>query len=333
MKRLQIFLLLALCSVYAVGGIDLRQGTVRLMEKAGLERLLSAPVRIHCVADGPLAIVDEGFFTVQHTILTPEVGAEPNVVFEGREFLRPDADKLLVVVHGWLDKGQNGWPGRVAQAVYERVDPNEWVCASYDWKGGAVVVSSIMAAEYARDVAGPRLAAGVLAMERPFTHIHLVGHSAGSWAIHAAARRLAERFPEATFHLTFLDAYVPLKWNPDEPGTIFLDAERQKTHYWAEHYYTRDITYKVTALNLKNAHNVDITATAPLFGDHEYPHRWYLATITGAFDRWDERDAQVASNHNGVEYGFARSREAGPAQWQKSRTLPMNNPAAIVRKK
>ena len=333
MKRVQTILLLVLCSVCAAGEIDLRQETVRLMEKAGLERFLHAPLRVQCAAEGPVAMIDEGLFTVQHTLLTPRVGAEPNVILEGAERLRPEADKLLVVVHGWLDKGQAGWPGRVAQAVYERVDPNEWVCVSFEWRGGAVVVSSIMAAEYARDVAGPRLAAGVLALKRPFRHIHLIGHSAGSWAIHTAARRLAERFPDATFHMTFLDAYVPLKWNPDELGTIFPDAERQTTHYWAEHYYTRDITYKVTEQHLKNAHNVDITATAPFIGDHEYPHRWYLATITGTFDRWDERSTPMANRAGGIEYGYARSRQAGQAQWLFSRTLPMDNPAAVVLKK
>lgn len=312
---------------------DARQETVRLMEKAGLEHLLSAPVRICCAENGPIAITDEGIFMVQHTLLTPDVGSEPNVVVEGLELLNPKADKLFVAVHGWLDKGQTGWPGRLAEAVQQRVDPNEWVCASFDWKGGAVVISSVMAAEYARDVAGPRLAAGVLAMERPFRHIHLVGHSAGSWAIHAAARRLVERFPEATFHLTFLDAYVPSKWNPDELGTIFLDTRRQMTHYWADHYYTRDITYKVTECNLKNAHNVDITAAAPLVGDHEFPYRWYTATVTGEFARWDERWADVVSGYKDVAYGFARSLEAGAEHWQTSRTLPMNNPVVIVLKK
>lgn len=330
--RFQVFLLILL-SGGCNAEMDVRQGTVRLMEMAGLERFLHAPLRVRCVADGPVAIVDEGLYTVQHTIVTPEVAAEPNVIIEGAECFRPHADKLVVAVHGWLDKGQTGWPGRVAQAYYERVDPNEWVCASFEWKGGAVVVSSIMAAEYARDVAGPRLAAGILAMGQDFSHIHLIGHSAGSWAIHSAARRLAERFPNATFHLTFLDAYVPSKWNPDELGVIFLDVNRFKTHYWAEHYYTRDITWKVTEQNLKNAHNVDITATAPLYGDHEYPHRWYLATITGAFHRWDERDASVADVCRGVEYGYARSRQAGQAQWLFSRTLPMDNPAAVVLKK
>ncbi len=311
---------------------DARQETVRLIEKAGLEHLLSAPVRVCCAENGPMAIIDEGIFMVQHTLLTPAVGSEPNVVVEGLDRLNPQADKLFVAVHGWLDKGQTGWPGQLGQVVYRRVDPNEWVCASFDWKGGAVVVSSVMAAEYARDVAGPRLAAGILAMKRPFTHIHLVGHSAGSWAIHSAARRLAERFPESTFHLTFLDAYVPGKWNPDELGTIFLDTRRQKTQYWGEHYYTRDITYKVTECHLKNAHNVDITKTAPILGDHEFPYRWYIATVTGEFERWGERGAAVLTAYEGVDYGFARSLEAADTAWQESCLLPMDNPVIRIHK-
>lgn len=327
-----IIILLTLAALGAAGEIDLRQETVRWIERAGLERVLSAPLCIRYAADGPTAIVDEGVFVVQHSILTPEVGSEPNVVGQGLEALPPKVDKLLVAVHGWMDKGQGGWPGHVAQAIWERTDPNEWVCASYEWRGGAVVITSIMAAEYARDVAGPRLAAGIVALNRDFSHIHLIGHSAGSWAIHAAARRLAERFPEATFHLTFLDAYVPLKWNPDELGTIFLDSARHKTHYWAEHYFTRDITYKVTALNLKNAHNVDITAAAPIFGDHEFPHRWYLATITGTFRRWDEKKTAVANRNNGIIYGYACSLAAGQEHWDIRRRRPLGAPAVVIRK-
>lgn len=323
-----IFSLCGLCRA----DFDARQETVRLMEKAGWEHLLNAPVRLQCAADKPVAIIDEGVFIVQHTILTPEVGAVPNVIVEGADCLPPKADKLLVAVHGWLDRGQTGWPGKVAEAVRQRVDADEWVCASYDWKGGAVVVSSIMAAEYARDIAGPRLAAGVLGLDRPFTHIHLVGHSAGSWAIHSAAKRLAEEYPNAAFHLTFLDAYVPSKWNPDELGKIFADAEQQTVHCWAEHYYTRDITCKATGSNLKYAHNVNITSIAPILGDHEFPYRWYLATITGTFTRWSERWAPVVCLYDGLDYGFGRSLEAGTAHWQTSLTLSIGKPAMIVRK-
>lgn len=332
MVRIKTILLLMCCGLCLGGDIDLRQETVRLMERAGMDKLLDAPLRVQCAADKPIAIVDEGIFTIQHTLLTPGVSAEPNVVLEHPEYLSPTADKLLVAVHGWLDKGQDGWPGLIAQAVFERTDPNEWLCASFEWRGGAVVVTSVRAAEYARDVAGPRLAAGITALNRDLTHIHLVGHSAGAWAIHAAARRLAQRYPEATFHLTFLDAYVPSKWNPDELGVIFLDVDRFKTHYWADHYYTRDITWKVTEQNLKNAHNVDITATAPLYGDHEFPHRWYLATITGAYHRWDEKKASLVNTADGLAYGYPRSRAAGRDGWELNSTLPIDRPAVVIRK-
>ena len=264
-------------------------------------------------------------------MLLPDPNAKPNVITENLDLLNPSADKLFVAVHGWLDNGQTGWPSQMAGAVYDRTDPNQWLCASYDWKGGSRVVTSIMAAEYARDIAGPRLATAVLAMQRPLKHIHLVGHSAGSWAIHTAARRLAERFPEATFHLTFLDAYVPSKWNPNELGAIFDDPQRQAKQVWAEQYYTRDITYKVTQYSLKNAHNVDITAIAPLTGDHEFPYRWYTATITGQFGNWAERWADVVFEYQGTTYGFDRSLEAGPQHWQTTQTLPMNNPAIVIR--
>ncbi|MBL7214565.1 MAG: hypothetical protein ISS71_02670, partial [Phycisphaerae bacterium] len=149
---------------------------------------------------------------------------------------------------------------------------------------------------------------------------------------HSAAKRIAEVLPDATFHLTFLDAYVPEKWDADELGHIFADETKQNRQYWADHYYTKDITWKVTQYDLKNAHNVDISDIDPLFAEHEFPYRWYMATITGHYDRWDEKKEAVYTRCNDIDYGFARSLESGAANWKKSRELEINNPAVLVEK-
>jgi hypothetical protein len=156
-----------------------------------------------------------------------------------------------------------------------------------------VVITSVQAAEYARDIAGPRLARAILALGTEFKHIHLIGHSAGTWTIHSAAKRLAYARRDIELHLTFLDAYIPSQWDKTLLGRVFLDPKRQKEQCWAEHYYTKDITFVVTEHDLKYAHNVDISAVDPLISEHEFPYRWYTATITGKFSPHPPRQHQL----------------------------------------
>jgi hypothetical protein len=279
-----------------------------------------------------LSIKDEGIFAFQYELLRPEVTADPNVVIDMPLKIPPEADKLVMVVHGWMDKGENDWPSEMAAAIGERTDPNEWACGSYDWKGGSIVFTSVQAAEYARDIAGPRLAKAILALDNNFKHIHLIGHSAGSWAINSAAKRLTFANHDLQVHLTFLDAYVPSQWNEDLLGRVFLDPQRQKEQCWAEHYYTKDITFVVTEHDLKYAHNVDISAIDPLISEHEFPYRWYTATITGKFTRWDEKREPVHTRAGGIDYGYARALESGDKNWTQSRTLKTGNTAVKIKK-
>ena len=306
---------------------DARREIIKLMQDNGLQKYLDAPVKVLGTEQGCITIKDEGIFAFQHELLRPQVATDPNVIIESSTPINPKADKLVIVVHGWMDKGQNSWPSKMAAAISERVDPNEWICGSYDWRGGSVVITSIQAAEYARDIAGPRLAKALLEIGNEFRHIHLIGHSAGSWTIHAAAKRLAYARPEIRLHLTFLDAYIPHKWDETILGRVFLDPEHQKERCWAEHYYTKDITFMVTEHDLKYAHNVDISAVDPLISEHEFPYRWYTATITGKFTRWDEKKEKVYTRCRDINYGFDRSLESGGNSWKQSRMLKTNNKA------
>ena len=331
MKKLILTLLLITSICFAE--FDARKEIIKFMEgNKDLEKYLHAPVTVMQTDTGCLSIKDEGIFAFQHELLSAEVSADPNVAVDENVKIPAKADKLVVVVHGWMDKGQNSWPSEMAAAIAHRVDPNEWVCGSYDWKGGSVVFISVQAAEYARDIAGPRLAKAILALGTDFKHVHLIGHSAGSWTVHAAAKRLAYARPDIRLHLTFLDAYIPSQWDETVLGRVFLDPERQARQCWAEHYYTRDITFVVTEHDLKYAHNVDISAADPLVSEHEFPYRWYTATITGKFTRWDEKREKVHTRHADIDYGFARSLESGEKNWKKSRKLKTNNKAVKLEK-
>lgn len=324
-----VTVLLLVCSCR--GEVDVRKTTLELAEKVGLKSRLHVPVNVNLMGNGVIAIRDEGIYFFQYDLETPQTSAEPNVVISS--FVLPKTiDKGLFITHGWIDKAENDWPEKMAGAIRQKTEPNEWGCGFFGWSGGSGVITSIQAAQYARDIGGPRLAAAILRLPVSFRHIHLIGHSAGSWVVDSAAKNIAKACPDVDLHLTFLDAYVPQSWDPNQLGAIPVDGGYRGI-LWAEHYYTRDITYIVTQNDLVHAHNVDITAIDPLAAEHEFPYRWYLATITGSYDRWDEKGQEVIREWNGIEYGFTRSLEAGKENWIKNQKLPCGNAALKIEKK
>jgi hypothetical protein len=231
-------------------------------------------------------------------------------------------NNIVVVVHGWLEGGRDNWGEYTAQAIADRVDPGRWSCGYYEWSKGAVTINPRDAARYARDEAGPHLAADMLALRNDYRHIHLVGHSSAAWLVSEAAKILAAE-TKADIHLTFLDAYVPLGWDQAQLGDVNMPGRT----YWADHYYTRDLTLDVTGQKLTHAHNIDVTAIDPWFKDHNFPRYWYYATIAGRYPphHLALKNEKVVSGCSGIEYGFSRSLEADPNAWQQSLKLPMGN--------
>jgi hypothetical protein len=293
--------------------------TTELLALTGFEK--NAPVKISQDADGIISILDKGTFFYQHTIEEPNVSSAPNLIIDPNLKIPSSCDKLVIVTHGWIDKAANDWPADTVRAIYSKVDHSEWICGYLDWRGGAFVINPTDAAEYARDIAGPRLAKTILKLGR-FKHIHLIAHSAGSWAINIAAKLIIQKSPATKIHLTFLDAYVPIYWQ---------QAELAATCIWADHYYNRDITGSTTEVNLSNAHNIDVTDIEPVLKDHKFLFRWYYATIAGKFRPCDNKaGSKVFTYCNNLDYGFARSLEAGEDNWEKSLTLAKGNVALKI---
>lgn len=232
---------------------------------------------------------------------------------------------LVVVTHGWIEKGEGGWPEDMAAAIRERTEPNAWLCGYFDWSEGARTFNATNAAEYARDVAGPGLAEEIIKLGGNFQHIHLIGHSGGCWAVSETAKILAGK-TKADIHLTFLDAYTPAFWEESSLGDIEPAAGAK---FWADHYYTRDYTLGWTQQNLSCAHNVDVTSIDWGLKDHNFPWKWYHATISGKYpESGFLGNRKLVSVAEGVEYGFARSREAAESNgWNRSLKLPVGNEA------
>jgi len=239
---------------------------------------------------------------------------------------------LVVVTHGWIEKGHGGWPEDMAAAISNRVDVNNWLCGYFDWFEGAMTINATDAARYAKDIAGPRMAKEIIELNTNFQHIHLLGHSSGCWAISEAAKILAKR-TKADIHLTFFDAYVPTNWQESSLGDV--NSAAGKGNCWADHYYTQDYTFGWTEYNLSWAHNVDVTEIDQIIKDHNFPWKWYYATIAGKYPKGHLLDdRKLVYTADGVMYGFARSREAAePNEWKKSIKLPIGNRAIKLKEK
>ena len=80
--------------------------------------------------------------------------------------------------------------------------------------------------------------------------------------------------------------------------------------------------------------DVDVTNIDPRLKDHNFPWQWYHATISGKFPKEKFLDnRRLVRIADGIEYGFARSREAADADnWDTTLTLPLGNKAVKFEK-
>jgi hypothetical protein len=244
---------------------------------------------------------------------------QSRTMIEATSDLVRNQSRLVIATHGWLEGA--GWPQDLAFDIYDRVDANNWFCGWFDWRPQAQTINPTDSAKYAKNIAGPLLAEKILKLSPKLEHIHLIGHSAGSYAINEAARIIAKK-TKTTIHLTFLDAYVPPFWHSSELADITNDPN---ICCRAEHYFTRDMTMAVTQQHLVNTVNIDLTEINPGINDHKFPWHWYMGTVTGSYDADKTyKGKKLYYRADNLDYGFARSLEAGEQNWQKSLTLKPN---------
>lgn len=342
-RKLYAILLLIFTNVLAIAAPPdkeaMRKKVIEMITDTPLVKELNSSVKIALDDKGCVSITDSGNYFFQYVVEGPGACTEPNIVIEENVAIPKSVTKAVIITHGWIDKASADWPSDTAQAFRDKTDPNEWMCAYFGWKGGAAVASPIDAVKYSRDIAGPRLAKSFLALwesmgpESKPKHVHLIAHSAGTWAATTAARIILER-TGATIHLTLHDAYIPLLWDPSPLGDFGQPDNAAKYGHYVEHYYTGDITADVTQENLKKAHNIDLSIIDGVIKEHEFPYKWYIATITGKYREKDhEKNNSVITACNGLDYGFARSRQAGAENYKKSLKLKRNNKAVKIGQK
>jgi hypothetical protein len=237
---------------------------------------------------------------------------------------------LVIATHGWFET--KPWPKELALAIKGKVDSNSCLCGWFDWRAKSKHLNPTDAAKCGRHKAGPVLGNKIVGLAQNIEHVHLIGHSAGSWVINEAAKVIAKE-TDASVHLTFLDAYVPAFWKQSALGDLSCNPN---TVSWSEHYFTRDLTLMVTETTLSRAHNVDLSDIdpgLPRIKDHEFPRYWYHATVIGEYARGRRYQRKEFFNHVGeLEYGFARSLEAGRENWRRSSALKTGNKPVKIKK-
>jgi len=330
-----VFLVFAVFASVTFGGNveyseKARESFIKFLNENKLAHKLTDPVRISQDKSGVLLIKDPGSFFYQYLVLGPEDkrATDPNVVRQLKIQVPKTCDKAVIVTHGWIDKGADDWPADMAKALREKTKPAEWVCLYFDWQNGAAVANPIDAVKYSRDVAGARMANAFLSLlddGQNLSHVHLIGHSAGTWAVTTAGQIISGR-TGAQVHLTLLDAYLPPKWDSKKLGEIKSDKPA-----YVEHYYSKDITLKVTQDDLPGAHNVDLTKVDQVIKAHEYPYKWYGATVRGKFRKKDfVVDKSIFTEYEGIEYGFKRSLEFSAEGFEKSLGFEKGNKAVVI---
>lgn len=327
-----LLFLFAVSSVFA--GTDskekAREDIIKFLRSSKMNKQLDGPVTVSQDKPGLLNIHDPGNYLVQYMIARPDskIATMPDIFIDKNVNVPATVTKAVIVTHGWIDKGANDWPADIASAISEKVDPNEWVSCYFDWKGGAASVTPIDAARYSRDIAAPRLVRALLEVlpdPANLEHVHIIAHSAGTWAATVAAEKIS-RATLADVHLTLLDSYIPPNWDISQMGHVPSAAT-----LYVENYYSRDITLKATQHVMANAHNIDLTDIQPGIKTHEFPYKWYYATITGKFRKKDRiKGKPVFTSADGVAYGFARTLEAGQANFCNSQCLQKStNPVEL----
>jgi hypothetical protein len=134
-------------------------------------------------------------------------GTQPAQITPALAPIKPgNVDSLVVVTHGYEPFGiinDVSWVNTMADAIRSRA-PANWLVIPYTWEGQAwftpgfaLINARIQGGVYAKALA-----------QQNWQHVHLIGHSAGSAFVEAAARKFKEISPGTVVHSTFLDPYL-----------------------------------------------------------------------------------------------------------------------------
>ncbi len=250
----------------------------------------------------------------------------------------PGKDSLVFITHGWrkiTDSGDFAWVNDMATVISNRLfdtGQSNWDVVSYNWSAGLYSSLTLLPDTALMNGYTRGHCLGESIRTQAWTHVHLIGHSAGSAVIQGIADALDGS--GKTVHTTFLDPFL----------SLFTATFYGRTHYgthadWSDNYFAHDITTKFTEGKVNNTHNVEVTWLDPqkntvprlcaipfsnpsetsmhqcgylsASSRHEWPHEFYLKSVSNGFASYPD-------------YGFVRSKEGGG--WDNRSSYQTGNP-------
>jgi len=222
---------------------------------------------------------------------------------------QPGKTNLVIVTHGW-NKKESGqtyppdviWVDSMVSAISNNVAKaglTNWQVVGYKWITNAWVgtISGIAGGTLLDNADKEGANLGKCISTQGWSHVHLIGHSAGAAVIQVASRWLVTNSSKTEIHTTLLDPYVGL-------GKYHGRDKYGEGSTWADSYFSRDKeTGFETEGPLDHAYNVDVTWLDPdrktnqvfyslsyppvqscwqVESTHAWPHNFYMKTVPTA---------------------------------------------------
>ena len=212
----------------------------------------------------------------------------------------PGKDSLIVITHGWqfgvpsiFLNNDVPWVTDMATTIRNKLaqeGKDNWQVNAKMWGIDAtwhepwfpLELGHIIGENLGKEIAG-----------QPWSHVHLIGHSAGAGLIQRAAEVIKQGSSPPTVHTTFLDPFVG--YFKEHRGTYGRSAD------WSDNYYSEDLSGGRTS-SVPLSQNVDVTVLDPDQSIthllHTWPHDFYTKTVTNGLAA-------------ALGYGFPLSLEGG----------------------
>jgi len=302
------------------------------------------PIHLNCPEFGN----DGGdCFSPAPTIMNPPNHNQPvsPPVYNPPSSPEPTQNKLILVTHGWntsQERYATFW-APLRNVIRARVSA-DWKVEAYEWTNASLTFWPDTALN--RGVSLGKVLGQSIA-QQDYEHVHLIGHSAGSGVIAAAARQIRMHSPSTIVHTTFLDAFPGLTPSLAELGS---PAEAYGGYSdWADHYFSREVlpsalcglvsTGFTTQLHLPLCFNLDVSRADPDYSalclsSHSWPTCFFRFTVDGVGLNCGQSDGCCTPDGPTAPYGFPLGLEyiGGSAlDWLSSLNAPNGYPRGQVR--
>lgn len=238
--------------------------------------------------------------------------------------------KVIVVFHGWNpDSKTNSFDSTGFQTLLNNlayfVNGTDWRLIIYHWEEDADTgplelatgaTNPTEAAEISHQH-GQHLGELLHSVAPGLEKVHLIGHSAGTWAARSTLRYLLANNPTAKVELTLLDPFMPtaifgVNSSLGEPIASQIDSVSGNNRiYLLENYFADEITLGTQETFLWRLGDINLQVDwmnqdfLTYYDSHDGPVQWYAATLYAAAP--NTQPLASLSPFQLTQYGWQRS--------------------------